>query len=142
MMNELIQSRMTKEVKTLSPEHTLGDARDIFMQKSIHHLPIVNAQRELVGLVTSWDIFKLGKSVEDYRQIKVNEVMTTKLATLQADDHLGAAAEVLMRHLFHAVPIVDAANKLVGIITTYDLLKYEFEKEYPENLDKFVPENM
>jgi len=49
---------------------------------------------------------------------------------------------VLMEHLFHAIPIVNDKHELVGIVTTYDVLRYEYNKEYPENLDKFIPENM
>ena len=68
--------------------------------------------------------------------------MTRKLATLEPDQHIGAAAEVLMEHLFHAVPIVNEAGDLVGIVTSYDILRYSYQKEYPENLEKFISENM
>ncbi len=142
MMNEQLQLLMTTEVVTLTPENTLGDAREILLKKRIHHIPIVDAGNKLVGMVTSWDIFKLGKSADELADIKISDVMTKKLATLEPDSHLGAAAEVLMTHLFHAIPIVDDDHVLKGIVTTYDLLKYAFRKEYPENLDKFVPENM
>ena len=47
-----------------------------------------------------------------------------------------------MEHLFHAVPVVNENKELVGIVTTTDILRYEYRKEYPENLDKFVQENM
>ncbi|HOY04301.1 MAG TPA: CBS domain-containing protein [Saprospiraceae bacterium] len=141
MMNERLQSLMTSNVITLTPEDTLGQARALFLEKRIHHLPIIEG-KILVGMVTSWDIFKLGKSAEEYNDIRIYDVMTRKLATLEPDSHLGAAAEVLMQHLFHAIPIVNDQHELVGIVTTYDLLKYEFGKEYPDNLDKFVPENM
>ncbi len=142
MMNERLQTLMTTEVVTLTPENTLGDAREILLKKRIHHIPIVDAGNKLVGMLTSWDIFKLGKSADESAEIKISEVMTRKLATLEPDSHLGAAAEVLMTHLFHAIPIVDDDHVLHGIVTTYDLLKYAFRKEYPENLDRFVPENM
>lgn len=140
-MNELLHTRMTTEVITLTPESTLSDAREILLKKRVHHIPVTEGKK-LVGMITSWDIFKLGKSAEEYANIKVSDVMTRKLATLDPDSHLGAAAEVLMTHLFHAIPVVNDEHELEGIITTYDLLKYEFTKEYPENLDKFVPENM
>ncbi|MBL7782598.1 MAG: CBS domain-containing protein [Saprospiraceae bacterium] len=141
MMNERVHTVMTTGVVTLTPEDTLGQARAIFLEKRIHHLPIVEG-KILVGMLTSWDMFKLGKSAEEYNDIPIYQVMTHKLATLEADSHLGAAAEVLMTHLFHAVPIVNEQHELIGIVTTYDLLKYEYGKEYPDNLDKFVPENM
>jgi len=141
MMNELVHTHMTKDVITLGPDDTLGEVRDILINKHIHHIPVVEGKK-LVGMVTSWDIFKLGKSVEEYKSIKISEVMTRKVATLDPDQHLGAVAEVLTKHLFHAVPIVNDNRELLGIITSTDIIRYGHSKEYPENLEKFIPENM
>ena len=141
MMNEYVRSVMTTNVITLTPHNTLGEVREILMRDHIHHIPIVEGHK-LVGMISSWDIFKLGKSIEEYQGMRVSEVMVTKLAIMEPDQHLGAAAEVLMAHRFNAVPIVDDNRALIGIVTTYDILKYEYLKEYPENLEKFIPENM
>ena len=141
MMNELVQAHMTTDLVTLGPENTLGEARDILLQKHIHHIPIVEG-RKLVGMITSWDLFKLGKSADEYKDMRVKEVMTTKVATLDPGQHLGAVAEVLTEHLFHAVPIVNDHYELLGIVTSTDIVRYEHTKEYPANLDKFVADNM
>jgi CBS domain-containing protein len=141
MMNELVQSHMTKDVVTLNPDSTLGEVREILLGKHIHHIPIVEGKK-LVGMITSWDLFKLGKSAEEYQSMKVSEVMTRRIATLDPDQHLGAVAEVLTRHLFHAVPIVNDDHELLGIVTSTDIIRYEHTKEYPENLEKFIEENM
>ncbi len=141
MMNEAISTIMSTQLITLTPEDTLGKAREILLSKRVHHLPVVEGKK-LVGMVTSWDMFKLGLSAAEYQSTKVREVMTRKLATLEPDQHIGAAAEVLMEHLFHAVPIVNEAGDLVGIVTSYDILRYSYQKEYPENLEKFISENM
>lgn len=141
MMNELVQTHMTKDVVTLTPDNTLADVRDIMLSKHIHHIPILEGKK-LVGMVTSWDLFKLGKSADEYAAMKVSEVMTRRVATLDPDQHLGAVAEVLTRHLFHAVPIVNDEHELLGIVTSTDIIRYEHTKEYPENLEKFVGENM
>jgi len=141
MMNEAISTIMSTQLITLTPEDTLGKAREILLSKRVHHLPVVEGKK-LVGMVTSWDMFKLGLSAAEYQNTKVRDVMTRKLATLEPDQHIGAAAEVLMEHLFHAIPIVNEAGDLVGIVTSYDILRYCYQKEYPENLEKFVPENM
>ena len=56
--------------------------------------------------------------------------MTKKIATLTPSDKIGSAAELFLEHLFHAVPIVEN-GELVGIITSFDVMKYEFQKAYP-----------
>ncbi len=141
MMNEFVPAIMTTDVITLGPDNTLGEARTILLNKRIHHLPIVEGKR-LVGMITTWDIFRLGKSAEDYGDMKISEIMTKRVATLDPGQHIGAVAEALIEHLFHAVPIVNEHRELLGIVTTTDILRYEYGKEYPANLDKFVLENM
>lgn len=141
MMNEYVPVIMTKNVITLSPDQNMQEARDMMLTKHIHHLPVVEGKK-LIGMITSWDFLKLGKTAEELANVKVKDVMTTKLATLEPDQHIGAVAELLMVHLFHAVPIVSDEKELLGIVTSTDIIRYEYEKEYPENLDKFIPENM
>ncbi len=141
MMNEFVPAIMTTDVITLGPDSTLSEARAILLNRRIHHLPIVDG-RKLVGMITTWDMFKLGKSAEEYANMKVREIMTTRLATLDEDQHIGAVAETLLEHLFHAVPIVNDHRELLGIVTATDVLRYEYSKEYPANLEKFVVENM
>jgi CBS domain-containing protein len=122
---------MSTNLITILPETTLAEVREIFLTRKVHHLPVLEG-RKLIGLVTSWDLFKLGKSSESLSAIPVSEVMTKRLATLQPEDKIGAAAEVLLEHLFHALPIVNDEHELVGMLTSYDLLKYEFGKEYSD----------
>ncbi len=142
MMNEPIHSIMTKNVLTLSPDDNLADAREIMIKNKIHHLPVVNKTGKLVGIITSWDMVKREIGPDELKKIRVEDAMTKNMATLEADQHLGAVAELLLEHLFHAVPIVNEVGNLIGIVTTTDIIRYTYNKEYPENLDKFVSENM
>ncbi len=132
MMNEPISSIMTRKVVTVRPTDTLEAVKEILFFKHIHHIPVVEGHR-LMGIITSYDLVRLGKCQDEYRSIKVGDVMTTKVATLSPDDKIGAAAEVFLENLFHGLPIVNEAKDLVGIITTHDILKYEFHKEYPNH---------
>jgi CBS domain-containing protein len=141
MMNEYVTAIMTKEVITLTPDNTLEEARNLMLSKHIHHMPILE-NNKLVGMLTSWDFFKLGTAASELGSVKVGAVMTTKIAALDPEQHIGAVAELLMEHLFHAVPIINDDRELLGIVTSTDLITYEYNKEYPENLDKFIPENM
>ncbi|MCO6488066.1 MAG: CBS domain-containing protein [Phaeodactylibacter sp.] len=132
MMNEPISSIMTKNVITVRPEDTLSVVKDILFKKHLHHIPVTRGPK-LVGIITSFDLVKLGKSVEDYVGLKVEEVMTRKVATMTPNEKVGAAAQVFLENLFHGLPIVDDDYNLVGIITTHDILKYQFHKEYPNH---------
>jgi CBS domain-containing protein len=130
MMNEPISTIMTRKVVTVRPDDNLEAVKRILFEKHVHHIPVVEG-RKLVGIITSFDLFKTGRCHDEFNQIKVEEVMTNRVATLDPNDKIGAAAQVFLENLFHGIPIVNEAHDLVGIITTHDVLKYEFNKEYP-----------
>ncbi len=129
MMNEPLSSIMTTKVITAGPDDKLSVARDVFMKNRVHHLPIVRGTR-LVGILTTYDMFKLIDSGHDYHNVLIKDVMTQKVATLEPKDKVGSAAELFLENLFHAVPIVEN-GELKGIVTSFDVIKYEFHKEYP-----------
>lgn len=134
MMNEPISTIMITKVVTVSPDDTLTVVKDILFNKHFHHIPVVKGPKNrLVGIITSYDVFKLNRKFEEYDSIKVQEVMTKKIASLRPEEKIGAAAQVFLRHLFHGMPIVNDDRELVGIITTHDILKYNFDKEYPDD---------
>ncbi len=130
MMNEPVSNIMTKDVISLPPDAFLFEVKDLFKNKKMHHIPIVENER-LVGLITTSDLLWLNKPFSEYDKIRVSEVMTSKLATLGPNAKVGTASEIFLQNLFHALPVVEEDDRLVGIVTTFDLLKYSYKKEYP-----------
>ena len=128
-MNEPLALIMSKNVITANAEDSLSIARGIFLKNKVHHLPIVNGSK-LVGILTTYDLFKVTGPNKDYEKIKIKDVMTSHVATLEPEDKIGSAAELFLENLFHAVPIVKD-GELQGIVTSFDVIKYEFKKEYP-----------
>ena len=129
MMNEPLSSIMTRNVITVGPDDKLSLARDIFMKNKVHHLPVVHGTT-LLGILTTYDLFKFVRREGDYETTTVKEVMTKHVATLEPEDKIGSAAELFLENRFHAVPIVKE-GELKGIVTSFDVIKYEFHKEYP-----------
>jgi CBS domain-containing protein len=133
MMNEPISSIMTPNPLTVSINDKLSAVREILSNHRFHHVPVVDGKK-LVGIISSYDIFtKLGKSMEDFNNLSVRDIMTTKIATLRPTEKIGAAAQIFLRHLFHGLPIVNDDMELMGIVTTHDLLRYNYDKEYPND---------
>lgn len=130
---------MTKNVFSVSPDQSLDAVQQIFESNRFHHVPVVN-DGVLIGMVSKSDIYLISQGLsmgvnaesanrEIFRTILVEEVMTTKLAKLSPTDRVDVAAEIFSENLFHAIPVVDDDNKLVGMITTYDLIIYAFGLE-------------
>lgn len=130
MMNESVSTIMIKNLITLTSESTLAEVSEIFNTRKIHHIPIVD-DGVLAGLVTTYDLWRKNILHESYADIKVKDVMSRKLIKLEPDDKIGTAAELFLDNRFHALPVVEG-DRLVGIVTTFDILKYSFKKEYPD----------
>lgn len=126
MMNEAIHTIMTKNPIALSPKHTIADVESLFKHHRIHHLPVVEDGR-LIGLVTSYDLWNYVK--RNPETVFVTEVMNTQIVKISPNDKIGTAAELFLDNRFHALPVIED-DLLVGIVTTFDVLKYNFKKEY------------
>lgn len=129
-MNEAVHSIMTKDLITVSPDTKLDEVRHIFMKYKIHHLPVVEG-KHLMGILTTYDLWKNKIAPSDYHTTSVKKVMTSKVAKIGPQDKIGTAAEIFLDNRFHALPVVDDHNQLLGIVTSFDVLLYEFKKEYP-----------
>ncbi len=132
MMNERLSTIMTRNVVTVEPNDSLSVVKDILFSRGFHHVPVVNG-KELCGIITSYDLMRLNEKFENYGKILVKDTMKKKVVTLTSKELIGAAAQIFLKHLFHAIPIVDE-GELVGIVTTHDILKYQFLREYPEDV--------
>lgn len=133
MMNEKIYSIMTKKVVTAKATDSLTTIKNILFEKGYHHIPVVEGKK-LLGIITSFDLMKLDKPFSEYDNIQVKDVMTSNVVTLYDSELVGAAAMIFLKHLFHGLPIINEKKELVGIVTTHDILKYEFKKEYPNDV--------
>ena len=131
---------MTKNVITIKPMDTMTTVQGLFSSKGIHHLPVVNSKDEVIGIISKTDFYRLehgftlfkSKESSSYndaimRSLLVQDVMTKHVVTLLPDNSVYVAIDIFKENLFHAIPVVNGACSLVGIITTYDLLNYAYK---------------
>jgi IMP dehydrogenase len=107
---------------TVTPDITLGELLHIMDQKGVAGFPVVDAQGNLAGMVTSRDVWYV-----ENESALVSSVMTPreKLVTAPNTTTLEAARAILYQHRIEKLPLVDAAGKLTGMITTQDIRKRE-----------------
>lgn len=136
-----ISEVMTRDVLFVRPDDTMEKVDELFRTHNIHHLPVLDENGKVVGIVSKTDYFKIihgftlfrNEKMESYnkailRSLLVKEVMTKQVAKLHPDDTVMVAAGFFKENLFHAIPVVDSDGKLVGIVTTYDLLNYAYRE--------------
>lgn len=102
----------------INPDTNVEDASKIIIQKGVNHLPVVENDKTVVGIITSWDV---AKAVARGKIGKVGDIMTRKVITVLPDDPVEAAARKMEKFDISALPVVDTRKHLVGLITTEDL---------------------
>ncbi|MFM6952104.1 MAG: IMP dehydrogenase [Bacteroidota bacterium] len=119
------ESGMIMEPVTLSAEASLQEAVNLMRDHRIGGIPVVDNNNVLKGIITNRDL-RFEKNLDK----KVSEVMTKdNLITAELGTDLKGAQAILEKYKIEKLPIVDANNKLVGLITFKDIQKV---KNYPK----------
>jgi CBS domain-containing protein len=138
MMNEKVKSIMTTDPITITKDASISEASGILKKFKIEHLPVIDENHKLIGIMSYFDLWECKRCRNEQDAIKVEEIMTKRVAKLHPEDKVGSVAEIFLENLFEAIPIVDDTNTLVGIVTLLDVIWYEYKKEYPKNFGDFV----
>lgn len=133
---------MTDQVISVNPETPMNRVDEIFQSERIHHLPVVNDGSEVTGIISRREYYMLQDhftlfdtdtaKLSNQRilsSLLVKEVMQKHPVTILDSANLKEAYGVFRENLIHALPVVDKSNKLKGILTTMDLLRYAYAEE-------------
>jgi CBS domain-containing protein len=131
---------MTNDPLTVTAAETVGKANELMAENNIRQIPVVNG-RELLGIVTDRDIRAflsealVGEPEARERALEtaVREIMTTEPLSMAPDDDLKDAVEMLIEQKFGAIPVVDEAEGLVGIVSYVDVLRSYLERLQEES---------
>ncbi len=126
----LVGYRMTTDPVTVSPEMSIGDAEALMREKKVHRFPVVDKKGNLVGIVSQSDLLNAKPSSATslsiwevtyvLSQIKVSEVMTKKVVTVEEDCPIEEVARLMRQYSIGATPVM-RDGQLVGIVTESDV---------------------
>jgi acetoin utilization protein AcuB len=129
----LVQEWMTKDVIAIAPDTSMMKASRLMKEHGIRRLPVVDQARHVVGIISDRDIKEASPSKatsldvhEMYyllSELKVSDIMTKHPECARETDSMEAMALIMAEKRFGGMPVVDAENKLVGIITESDIFK-------------------
>lgn len=113
---------MTREVVTLAEDDDLGRVEAFLSLGRIRHLPVTRDGR-LVGLVTHRDLLRAAIGGVEHL-VRADDVMTRDIRTVDADMQLTDAARLMLDNKFGCLPVVDENERLVGLVTEADLVRF------------------
>jgi acetoin utilization protein AcuB len=121
---------MTPDVITVAPDLPIAEGLELMRQKKVHRLPVLDKKGKLVGIVSHSDLLYASPSSATslnvwevtylLNQIKIKEVMTKKVITVEETCPIEDAARLMRDHEIGGLPVV-RGDKVVGIITESDL---------------------
>ncbi len=112
-----IKSEMVDFPYVIEPSMTIEEAKIFMEQQNLRHLPVVDEDNRLLGVVSERDVLKAKKQKE-----VITTIMAQHVFVAQENEDLARVVEVMAEEKYGSVMIVNAANELTGIFTTIDAL--------------------
>ncbi|MFA6142448.1 MAG: CBS domain-containing protein [Candidatus Omnitrophota bacterium] len=137
----MIRDLMTKDVITISPDSSLKDVGRILKEKRVSGIPVVDAAKSIVGMITINDLLRIVEEIYQWQDLEkkstglnlsdlvgrerlntqVKSVMTKNVYTLDEDKTLIDVMRLMFTKKIHTIPITKD-GKLVGVIGKRDLV--------------------
>jgi acetoin utilization protein AcuB len=130
----LVSKSMTRKLVTVAPQTGVLTARALMAEKRIRHLPVVEEDRVLIGIVTDRDIRSAmphhlhhGPQGEggpyEMERIQVKDIMTPNPLTISTSFTIQDALLLFDRTSVGAFPVVDDGGRLIGIVSVKDMMR-------------------
>ncbi len=133
-----VRDLMTEKIFALRADDDIQMARDLMDERNIRHVPVVDEDRHLVGLVSQRDLLRnmypstselpVGTQHAVLTRVKVSAIMTRDVETVEPDDDLAAAAQVMLDNKYGCLPVVEG-GRVEGILTESDFVRYRADRE-------------
>lgn len=128
-----LSSIMSTNVVVANDTHKLSQVIDLFSNFRVHHLPMVDDNNKLIGIISSNDLMKIftndkyNSLMNDLevldRHVKLSEIMTPAPRALSPESTVGDALDIFAEKKFLALPIT-RNNEVVGIISIKDVVDF------------------
>ncbi len=127
-----VDKMMTKKIVTVEMDDSLNVVKEIFDNVTFHHLLVIESGK-LTGIISDRDLFKaispnLGTVAETTKDLanlnkKAHQIMSRQPITLTEDASVYTAIDIFNEKGISCIPIVDAENKPLGILSWRDILR-------------------
>jgi acetoin utilization protein AcuB len=117
---------MSAPVVSIAPDTRLDKARKMVRERRFRHVPVVDKDGRIRGVVSDRDLFALPQMDDTQETLEpkvVADIMTKKVLTATPETNIREIARVLFEERIGCMPIVDENDQVVGMITRSDILR-------------------
>lgn len=135
-----VSSSMTRNVYTITSGDTIAEAFEIMKDANIRHLPVVDSDEQLVGVISERDLllranFDIQSGDIDFPEQSVADAMVTNLISCTPTTTIADVAATFVKEKIDCMPVLSARGKLVGLITSSDILAIMGETEDKDRMN-------
>jgi CBS domain-containing membrane protein len=140
MKRHLVRDLMTGMVPSVRPGDTLARLFDLMETRHVRHVAVVDRPRGLVGLVAHGDLMRHAVAImedmslaprrDHLETMKVAEIMTTAVLTIEPERDAFEAAELMVERGIGCLPVVEG-EVLIGLLTESDFVRWEAGQAHP-----------
>jgi CBS domain-containing membrane protein len=133
--NLRVRDLMTPDVRVVRPDDSIATLRILMNDKHVRHVPVVD-DGCIVGLVSERDLLRRAAGLEGdvplsvtddvSAAVKVREVMTWQVETIEADEDAATAAAIMLENKYGCLPVLEQ-GVLAGILTEADFVRHVAE---------------
>jgi CBS domain-containing protein len=118
----IVADVMTRELVTLTPDHSFAEAVGIMANRPYRHIPVVRPDGRLAGVISDRDLLRKIAGTTDWKTKTVEEVMTREVLTVTPQTSLSTAVQEIVARRINCLPVLDDKDKVCGLVTSTDLL--------------------
>jgi len=135
MKEGIVENYMTKSPVVINSSATLKEAWELLEEKKFKHLPVINENSEVCGILSETDIRHLKTLFTHISSefstftinLTVKDVMTARVTTIAKEVTVEDANDLLLSKGFHCLPVTEDGH-IIGIISETDILHYYNDK--------------
>jgi CBS domain-containing protein len=117
-----------EKVIVACPDDSVAEACLLFLRFNLHHLPVIASRDDetVIGIVSTVDVmrFQADAPTSDPKSTPLRRIMTTSPVTIRPDATIKHAVELLATATYQALPVVNGNGRILGIVTTRDIVCY------------------
>lgn len=140
-MEKGIREVMTSNPRTIEADKPVADAAKLMRDEDVGLAPIVEGDR-LVGALTDRDIaIRVVAEGKDPASTPVREVASTDVVTVDPEQDLDEALNLMAQHQVRRIPVVEQDGRLVGVVAQADIARQADERQTGELVEQISQES-
>ena len=141
-----VRDVMSKDVVYVDCHDEVHEALDLMVENRVNALPVVNGKLKCVGMISTSDLVDIAREVnedllhldelssfqdawlieklrQEFGETSLKTIMSQNVESIGPEATVNEAAQDMLRHNVHRLPVVDADGRLLGIVSTMDILR-------------------